>query len=366
MPLSLPRLALLGLLGLPLACSTPRALVLVSPAQVYPGFAGYERSVRTTSPTAQSWFDQGIQLLYGYNHDEAIRSFRQAAIDDPECAMGWWGLAYAAGLHINNTEMSALQSEIAFEAAGRARAALEARAPGHALDAVEAELIDAVSQRYAWPVPEDRSALDQAYADAMEAAWAAHPADPDVGALYAEALMNLQPWDLWTHDGEPKGRTLEVVEVLERTLAMAPDHPGANHFYIHTVEASNTPERAVPSAERLMDLVPGSGHLMHMPSHIFARVGRYADAADSNDRAIEADSAYFAEAPAPDFYSLYYLHNLHFLSYVAMMEGRYEAALTAAERLEREVPPAFLKTYVELADGLMSTSLHVRIRFGRF
>jgi tetratricopeptide (TPR) repeat protein len=178
--------------------------------------------------------------------------------------------------------------------------------------------------------------------------------------------MNLQPWDLWTAAGAPKGRTLEVLAVLERTLSKAPKHPGANHLYIHAIEASPWPERGVAAAEQLKELVPGSGHLVHMPSHIFIRVGRYADAADANRRAIAADEAYFALAPKPDFYSLYFMHNVHFLAYAAMMEGQYRTAIDAARKIEKKIPPEFLKKYVTIADGFMPTALHVLIRFGKW
>lgn len=327
---------------------------------LYAGFTGYTRTVTTKSPEAQRWFNQGIQLLYGYNHDEAIRSFEKAAKVDPSCAMAWWGSAYARGLHINNPEMSEEQSRLAHEAARKALAALDDETP------VEQALVRAVSTRYAVPVPKDRSGLDKRYAAAMEAVWHKFPGDADAGALYAESLMNLQPWDLWTHAGAPKGRTLEIVGVLERTLAKHPRHPGANHFYIHAIEASPWPERGVPAAERLKDLVPGSGHLVHMPSHIFIRVGRYSDAVAANQRAIKADEAYFAKAPAPDFYSVYYIHNVHFLAYAAMMEGQYKVALAAARKIEKALPPAFLKKYVTIADGFMPTSLYVMMRFGRW
>ncbi len=329
-------------------------------ARRYPGFGGYHRTITTSSPAAQEWFDQGLQLLYGFNHDEAIRSFREAAKLDPQCAMAWWGVSYAHGLHINNPAMTEEQSQGGYEAAQRALECLEGATP------VEAALVRAVAERYAWPIPEDRKPLDAAYADAMQRAHEAHPADPDVGALFAEALMNLQPWDYWTSAGEPKGRAPEIVAVLERVLAFAPQHPGANHFYIHAVEASHAPERAVTAADRLVALVPGSGHLVHMPSHIYTRVGRYGDAADTNDRAIAVDRAYFEVAPPPRFYSLYFLHNVHFLAYAAMMEGRPEKALEAARRIENEVPEDFLRDFVHIADGFTSTKLHVLIRFGRW
>lgn len=329
-------------------------------AALYRGFDGYTRKVTTGSAAAQRWFDQAIQLLYGFNHDEAIRSFEKAAELDPSCAMAWWGAAYARGLHINNPEMGEEQSRLAYEAAQKAVAALDDESP------VERSLVRAVSQRYTWPAPQERRRLDEKYAAAMEAVWHRFADDPDVGALYAEALMNLQPWDLWTGAGVPKGRALEIAAVLERTLAKAPQHPGANHFYIHAIEASPWPERGVEAAERLQTLVPGSGHLVHMPSHIFIRVGRYADAAEANERAIEADEAYFRVAPKPDFYSLYFMHNIHFLAYAAMMEGRYETAISAARKIEQTIPAEFLEKYVTIADGFMPTALHVLIRFGKW
>ena len=349
-----PTPLLFACLVLPLACQSTQA------PRLYAGLDGYHRAVTTESPRAQALFDQGIQLLYGYNHDEAIRSFEAAADADPNCLMAWWGIAYANGLHINNTEMDDEQNRAAYEAARTALSRIEHGSP------VEQALARAVAERYAWPAPEDRTPLDQAYADAMELAWQEFPEDPDVGALYAESLMTLQPWDLWTHDGSPKGRTLEIVDVLERTIELRSDHPGANHFYIHTVEASNDPDRAVAAADRLVDLVPGSGHLVHMPSHVYTRVGRYADAADANERAIAADRAYFQVAPQPEFYNIYYIHNVHFLAYAAMMEGRYEVAMSAARQLEKDVPEPFLREYVQFADGLMATPLHVMIRFGKW
>ncbi len=352
---------LLAALGVAMAC--PVVALADEPelaGALYPGFDGFERKVTTTSPQAQRWFNQGIQLLYGFNHDEAIRSFQRAAAEDPQCAMAWWGEAYARGLHINNVEMGEEQSRLAHEAAQRALAALDNETP------VERALIEALPKRYAWPAPEDRTPLDERYAEAMERVWHRFPEDGDIGTLYAESLMNLQPWDLWTVDHAPKGRVMEIVAVLERTLARHPQHPGANHLYIHAIEASPWPERGIPSAERLQTLVPGSGHLVHMPSHIFIRVGRYADAARSNEQAIAVDKAYFELAPEPDYYSLYFLHNVHFLAYASMMEGRYQTAIDAARKLEENIPAAFLKKYVTDADGLTTTALHVMIRFGKW
>ncbi len=330
------------------------------PANLYRGFSGYSRKITTKSMDAQRWFDQGILLLYGYNHDEAIRSFDMAAKVDPDCAMGWWGSAYARGLHINNPQMTEEQSQLAHEAAQNAIEALDGESP------IEQALVRAVAKRYEWPAPEDRSSLDQAYAEAMEKAWHEFPNDPDIGALYAESLMNLQPWDLWTADSTPKGRVLEILAVLERTLAQSPDHPGANHFYIHAIEASPWPQKGKEAAMRLKTLVPGAGHLVHMPSHIFIRIGRYAEATDANELAILADEEYFKDSPAPEFYSVYFLHNVHFLAYSAMMEGRYQTAIAAARKIEQQVPRDFLREYVKIADGFMPTALHVLLRFGKW
>ena len=332
----------------------------VTTPTLYDGFGGYHREVTTDSQEAQQWFDQGLQLLYGFNHDEAIRSFQHAAEIDPNLAMAHWGEAYARGLHINNPQMGQEQSELAYAAAQRALEKVEYASP------VEAALIMAVTERYAMPVPEDRTSLDEAYAAAMEKVWKQYPNDADVGALFAESLMNLQPWDLWTKTGEPKGRTLDIVATLEHVLQINPNHPGANHFYIHTVEASNEPQRGVASADRLRKLVPGSGHLVHMPAHIYARVGRWAEASDANVNAIKADRAYFEKAPAPDFYALYFIHNIHFLAWSAMMEGRYETAIASARELERDIPQSFLKEWTFIADGFMPVTYHAMIRFGKW
>jgi tetratricopeptide (TPR) repeat protein len=333
---------------------------VVASLPTYPGMGSYHRHVSTESDEAQHYFDQGLQLVYGFNHDEAIRSFRQAAALDPDCVMAYWGIAHACGIHVNNTQMSEAKSSEGYEAAQEALRRIERASP------VEAALVRAVAARFAWPIPEDRRPLDEAYAEAMGAAWREHGYDPDVGALYAESLMNLQPWDYWTREGEPKGRAEEIVATLERVLEIRDDHPGANHFYIHAVEASKDPGRAVAAADRLGPLVPGSGHLVHMPSHIYIRLGRYGDAADTNERAIEVDRAYFAVAPPPDFYSIYFVHNIHFLAYAAMMEARFSTAIEAARRLEREIPEAFVSGYPQIADGFLPTPLHVLVRFGKW
>lgn len=348
------------LLLLAAACAAPQPSESSAGTLLYDGYGGYHREVTTSSADAQRWFDQGLQLVYGFNHDEAIRSFREAARLDPDCAMAWWGVAHANGIHVNNVQMSAAASAAGYEAAQEALRRSANAAP------VERALIAATARRYAAVAPEDRRPLDEAYAAGMEEAWKAFPNDPDVGALFAESLMNLQPWDYWTADKQPKGRATEIVAALERALRQNPAHPGANHFYIHAVEASAQPGRAEASADRLRTLVPGSGHLVHMPSHIYINVGRYDDAAAANEEAIAADEAYLKLAPPPDFYSIYYIHNVHFLSFAAMMTGRSALALEAARKMEAQVPPDFLRSAAGMVDGMMPAALHVLIRFGRW
>ncbi len=329
-------------------------------ARLYADMGSHTRPITTGSARAQRYFDQGLQLTYGFNHDEAVRSYQRAADLDPGAPMPWWGIAYCMGININDPVMGEERSRRAWEAVNEAKARLDAAAP------VEKAMIEALSERYAWPAPEDRSPLDRAYAEAMGRVHAAFPHDADVVALYAESLMNLQPWDYWTHDGRPKGRIEEIVSVIERGLTSYPDHPGLNHFYIHAVEASDDPDRAVPAADRLMTLVPGSGHLVHMPSHIYVRVGRYADARRSNERAVAIDRAYFKTAPASGIYATYYGHNLHFLAFATMMSGNEAEALRAARDLEADMPEAPLREFAGVIDGIMPTTFHVLARFGRW
>jgi tetratricopeptide (TPR) repeat protein len=329
-------------------------------ARVRPGFETYHRASSARSKAAQTFLDQGMQWLYGFNDDEAIRCFHRAAELDPQCALAWWGIAYANGINVNDPVFSEREARDAWAALNEA----QARKP-HATP-LERDLIDALAARYAHPAPADSKPLEQAYAAAMERVWRAHPSDADVGALYAESLMNLQPWDYWTREGEPKGRANEIVATLERTIELDPGHPGALHYYIHAVEASLTPERAEKAADRLVHVVPGSGHLTHMPSHIFIRLGRYADAADANARAIQADRAYLADAPEQDYYGMYVMHNLHFLTFASMMEGRFETALETARKLETDVPETFMQRYPMIADGWAAATPHVLVRFGKW
>lgn len=329
-------------------------------ARLRPGFDAWQRPVATSSRDAQAFIAQGMQWLYGFNDDEAIRCFHRAAQLDPDCAFAWWGIAYANGINVNDPVLSPRESADAWRAVQEAMARKAKASP------VEQALIDAIAVRYAAQPPTDVKPFEQAFATAMAEVWQRFPEDADVGALYAESLMNLQPWDYWTREGEPKGRATEIVAVLERVMTLAPDHPGALHYYIHAVEASKRPERAEAAADRLARLVPGSGHLTHMPSHIYTRIGRYADAADANVRAVAADRDYLASAPEQDYNGLYVAHNLHFLAYAAMMEGRFEPAMAAAQALETDVPATFLQRYPMIADGWMAAAPHVLVRFGKW
>jgi len=329
-------------------------------AQLFDGMGAHHRTVSTTSGEAQKYFDQGLVWSYAFNHDEAVRSFEQAAQLDPSLAAAWWGVSLCSGPHINNPHMPEDRSRRAWESLQSAQRLRASASP------VEQALIDALSHRYAWPAPADRHPLDQAYAEAMQRVHEQFPADPDVAVLYAESLMDLQPWDLWTLDGRPKGRALEVVRTLEAVLAAHPTHPGAAHLYIHTVEASKQPERAVAAADALRNLVPASGHLTHMPSHIDIRVGRWPDAAAANRRAIAADAAYRRLSPQQGFYRIYMQHNHGFLAFSCMMLGRYEESLAAADAALTVLPPDWVKENASLIDGYSTLRLEVLKRFGKW
>ncbi|QOJ01847.1 MAG: hypothetical protein HRU70_03205 [Phycisphaeraceae bacterium] len=357
---------MLALAGLS-ACATerpghpdlhPAAKDDTSPARLFDGMGPHRRPVTTVSRDAQRYFDQGLTWAYAFNHDEAIRSFTEAARLDPSCAMAWWGIALAHGPHINNPAMSPEASAAAWDAIQRAMALR-----GHA-SPVERALIEALATRYAEPAPDDRAPLDRAYADAMRAVWHAHRADGDVGTLFAEAMMDLRPWDLWTQAGDPNEGTPEIVATLEAVLALDPDNPGANHLYIHAMEASRSPERALHAADRLRTLVPASGHLVHMPSHIDARLGQWTKASEANEAAIRADADYRRLVPRQGFYRVYMAHNHHFLAWASMMEGRRQAALDAAREMVRSIPDESLDAAAPMFDPVMAIVYDVQKRFG--
>lgn len=328
------------------------------PAPRFEGMGHHMVAITTDVPEAQDYFNQGLTWTYAFNHDEAIRSFEEAARLDPKCGMAWWGVALCNGPHINNPAMPPERVKAAWMAVEKARAARE-----HC-SYMEQQLIDAVTLRYTPVFMENRRPLDEAYADAMKRVYDFNINDADMGTLYAESLMDLQPWDLWDKEGLPKGRTDEILAVLEQALKINPNHPGANHLYIHAVEASPHPERAVDAANVLRDLVPASGHLVHMPSHIDVQVGHWAMAAKQNEKAILADTAYRKISPKQGFYSVYMAHNYHFLAFASMMEGRYQVALQAAREMVAGVPEEFLKNTPEFADPYMTIVFDVQKRFG--
>jgi len=317
------------------------------------------RAVTTRSPEAQRYFDQGLAFLYGFNHDEAIRSFRRAAELDPGCAMAHWGIAIANGPHINNPVLPPDRAQAAFEALRLAQAAVAGATP------VEKALVVAQAARYTSPPPEDRKQLDIAYANAMRAVWAAYPNDADAGALFAEAMADLRPWDLWLPDGQPQPGTEELIAALDGVLRLDPKHPLALHLYIHAVEASTQPGRADAAAEALRERLPGLGHLVHMPSHIDVRRGRWQEAIVANTKAIASDRAYTARSPEQGFYRLYMAHNHHMLTYGAMMTGQSALALRTIRAMVGDIPLEFFRAN-PFADGFMAMPLEVLMRFGRW
>jgi tetratricopeptide (TPR) repeat protein len=289
--------------------------------------------ITTTVPLAQQFFDQGLRLTYAFNHGEALRAYRKARTLDPSCAMCYWGEALVLGPNIN-APMDGASAAPALDAASRATA-LSGKA-----SAKERALIQAVAARYS-----DRGPLDQAYADAMQSVAASYPDDDQILVLYAESLMDLQPWDYWLGGGaQPKGRAAEIVGLLEKVLARAPDHPGAIHYYIHLTEASSDPKRAVPYAQRLGALMPGAGHVVHMPFHTFFRVGMYKEAVEANRRAVSVDEAYIAlSTPVGIYPTGYYPHNVHSLMVSAQMAGEGATVIASANKLEQIVSDAAAK-----------------------
>ena len=330
-----------------------------APADAVPLFedlGAHHHAIETSSPLAQRYFDQGLRLVYAFNHDEAIRAFKEAARLDPHCAMAWWGVAFALGPNYN-MPLDADRDRAAREAVTRA----QALAPG--ASAREQAYVSAVAVRYG---DGERKALDRAYADSMRALAERFPDDLDAATLYAESLMVLRPWALWSLDGQPAPETPEILATLEAVLEKNPDHPGANHYYIHAVEASPQPERALPSAGRLPDLVPGAGHLVHMPSHVYMRLGRYAEATDANARAAAVDEAYIArEKPQGVYPMMYYPHNLHFLWAAATMEGRSADAIRAARQVTGMAAPEMVRA-MPVAEYFVPTAWLALARFGRW
>lgn len=342
-------------------------LVMASPVRLfakepfYEGLGSYTRKVTTGSPDAQRYFNQGLALLQGFNHGAAIRSFQQAAEIDSTCAMAHWAIALANGPHINVPFVPPPAAEQAWKSLTLAQQHAGRATP------VERALIEALSARYANPQPENRSPLDRAYAEAMRKVWATYPRDPDVGAFFAEALMDLRPWDQWSPDGQPLPGTEEVVATLDAVLKLNINHPLANHLYIHAVEASPHPERAMAAADRLRDLQPGLAHNVHMPSHIDIRNGRWHESIVGNAKAIEASRRFREKAgPATGPLLIYNAHNRHMLAYSAMMTGQRELAMDHIQKMVAELPDDFLKDFALFADAYVAMPYEVMLRFGRW
>lgn len=353
----------LSLIALPAAAqhTHPAPGAGAKPAPLYEGLGTLHRAITTKSPEAQRYFDQGLRLMFAFNLEEAQRSFEEAARRDPECASCWWGVALSLGPHINLPAQPD-RTQAAFKAVQKART-LAPKA-----SEVEKALVEALSHRYTDPPPstsEAQRALDQGYADAMRQVAKRFPEDADVHTFFAESLMDLRPWDLWTADGKPQPGTEEILATLEGVLARHPDHPGANHFYIHSVEASPHPEKALAAAGRLKDAMPGAAHLVHMPSHIYQRVGRYEDAAEANRRAIKADSSYLAQNPGVGFYFMYVAHNYQFLWAAALMQGREAEALEAARSAVAQTPVEMFAQMPGL-DFTLEYPVWTLVRFGRW
>ena len=326
-------------------------------APLFKDLGQHSRPVRTESTQTQRFFNQGLTLAYGFNHSEAARSFSAAASLDPDCAMAWWGLAWVLGPNINK-EMDPADYERAHRAAQRALETADT--------AEELAWARAISARYSATPPSDRSLLDEAFARGMKAVVQAYPADMDAATIYAEALMDLSPWEYWSKEGEPLNHTQEIVEVLEGVLQQAPNHPGALHYYIHAVEASRNPGRAEWCADRLGGLVPGAGHLVHMPAHIYIRIGRYHDASEANLRAAAADESYISQCRVQGFYpAAYYPHNIHFLWASAQMEGRAELAIESARRVVRAIDSEMVDE-VPALEEFLPTPFYALARFARW
>ncbi|HXX47633.1 MAG TPA: hypothetical protein VEN47_05365 [Myxococcota bacterium] len=316
-------------------------------------------AITASSPLVQRYFDQGLRLIYAFNHDEAIRAFEAAQKLDPDCAMCFWGVAVALGPNIN-LPMDASANPRALAAVSEA----EKRAPR--ASEREQAYIAAISARYSAAPDADRASLDKSYAAAMGELAKRYPDDLDAATLYAEALMDLRPWDYWKKDGTPNEGTAEIVAQLERVLAKDASHPGANHYYIHATEASPDPGRAVPSAQRLETLAPTAGHLVHMSAHTYMRVGRYHEASVANERGARADESYMAWCKSGGFYPFaYYPHNLHFLWTSEAFEGRSAASLATSKKLAESVT-ADVARQAPPAQEIYAIRFFAPVRFGKW
>jgi tetratricopeptide (TPR) repeat protein len=354
--------ALLAVIG---GCSREPARDAAAPkAPLYDNLGSLHHSITTSSPEAQQYFDQGLRLSYAFNHAEAIRAFRQAAAIDADCAMCYWGVAFALGPNIN--------APITEDAAKEAYAAIgEARSRAAKASAKEQAYIAALARRYAADPKAERAPLDASYAVAMREIVQQYPDDLDAATLFAQSLMDTSPWNYWNADGSPRTFTNEVVSALESVLVRKADHLGAIHLYIHAVEASPNPGRAERYADRLGALAPGAGHLVHMPAHIYLRTGRYNEASAANEHAVKADEAYFAgdHVPSNMMYQVgYYPHNTHFFVTSASLEGRRADALKAAEDVRMKMPAEMLREpgMGPMVQHMHLTPLFAKVRFAQW
>jgi tetratricopeptide (TPR) repeat protein len=308
-------------------------------ARLYHGLGNFHRKITTRSALAQQYFDQGMRFVWAFNHDEATRSFAKAAEIDPACASCFWGVALTLGPNYNMPMMNSARARVGWEAVRRAEAKMTRASP------VERALIAAVAKRYSGMTevdPSNSTPILTSYAGAMQAVAAKYPNDLDVQTMYAEALMNKAPWKLWANDGKPTDGTLQIVSTLRHVLDRDPRHPGANHYYIHAVEASQHPERALASARALTAMMPAAGHLDHMPAHILQRVGQYEAAAEANRKGAAADLAYLKATAPPDYYPMYLIHNFQFLANSAGMEGRRAETIRALLQAREGMPDSML------------------------
>jgi tetratricopeptide (TPR) repeat protein len=314
-----------------LAAGAQQPQYAASAPPLYSDLGRLTHPIATKNAKAQAYFDQGIRLYYGFNQEESARAFRQAAHLDPLSPMPHWGVAMALGPNVNVSMDTAAERQAYAEMQEAKRLA----ANGNARDRA---YIDAITVRFS-PVPgTERGKRDSLYADKMRAVVKQHPEDQDAAVLLAESLMLLHPWDWFKADGTPVGSILEAIGQLERVTKANPNHPGACHFYIHAVEQSHTPQRALPCADRLPGLMPGAGHLVHMPAHIYMRTGNYAEAVTRNQHAAHADEVFIGEQKPQGVYPLYYAHNLHFLWAAAAMDGQTKVSLQASRDLVKSVP----------------------------
>jgi tetratricopeptide (TPR) repeat protein len=349
----------LGLVGVADPQSASGQIANAAVAPELHGLGTLVMPVTTENARAQAFFNQGLRLLYAFNHAEARRAFDEAARLDPNLAMASWGRAMTLAVNLN-APMSAESGRLAYEAARRAESLASTAAPN------ERALIDALTTRFASDPAAPRPPLDREYVDAMRKVALAFPADPEVQVLYADAVMNTMAWDYWQKDGALKPEAEPVRLALERVIAEHPEHPGAHHYYIHLMEGSSTPELAEASADRLGALMPAAGHIVHMPAHIYLRVGRYADASAANVAAIAADEDYLAQCQAQGLYPVsYYPHNLHFLWAAATLEGRSAVAIDAARRVAAKVPHHHAGALPWTADFPVTPWL-AYVRFGRW